>query len=438
MKLKTLLKRKATLKENIQGVLNLAEKEDRILTVDEEISVRSMKEEILRINSQIDLIDGIDGDEKDGEENDGDEKDGEGEGKTKLSAAAKMSGRPIRGPEAKKEFDSMEHFMETVINNPGDQRLASLYTEPKSEQSMGTGSKGGFAVPTQFIGNVRSIDPAEALVRPRATVIPAGSPPDAEVTIPALDQDPNGSSNQVYAGVVVAKLAEGGLKGVTDYNLKEISLRPHEIAAYIPLTDKLLRNWKAAADWATKLLRMAMTGFEDTQFLTGNGVGGPSGVLDALSSKAIARAVASQIAYADLKKMYERFSGNEAKAIWAASPGTYAQLLGMVGDGGGATNVIKVDQSTGSVTLFGIPLKKHPRMRALGSKGDFALMDLTDYLIKDGSGPIVEVGYASGQWERNKRSIKVTWNVDGKSANISTYRDEDNFEVSKVVVLDVP
>ena len=77
-------------------------------------------------------------------------------------------------------------------------------------------------------------------------------------------------------------------------------------------------------------------------------------------------------------------------------------------------------------------------MRALGLRGDVGLFDLQEYVIKDGSGPIVEVGYAYLQWEKNQRSIKITFNVDGRPWMTRPYRDEDNYEVSPFVVLDLP
>lgn len=428
--LKALLDRKNALLAKCKAILEAAEAAARLLTSDEEAQIKAAREEIAQVKSQIELVQGFADDEAAAKT--------EQQQPAPLAAAAKTARTSTApGPEAKKEFESLEDFMTACISNPNDQRLE--YREYKSEQSFGTGAKGGFAIPRQFLPQVRSIDPEEALVRPRATVIPAGNPPDAEVTFPALDQEPTAAgANQVYAGVTVEKIEEGGLKPETDFNLRQISLQPHEIAARIPMTDKLLRNWQAASNWATLLLRRALNAFEDVQFLTGNGIGGPDGVIDSGAAYAVNRAVANQVALADVKAMFARFKGNEANAVWRCSWSTWMQFLNMVGDGGGATNIINVDRSTGNVTIYGIPLKRHERLRTLGQRGDLLLADFSEYLIKDGSGPLVEVGFATGQWERNKRSIKITFNVDGKPWLTKPYRNEENFEVSPFVVLDVP
>jgi HK97 family phage major capsid protein len=425
MSLNILSRKKEGLKSELTAILSKIESEDRIMTAEERASFEAKKAELDEVKAQIDLLQGFDSAEPQA-------------AVSSLAAAKVVVGQPP-ALSGKKEFDSLNDFMAAVLGDHNDPRLADCYREPKSQQNMGTGAAGGFAVPKQFITEIKSVDPTAALVRPRASVIPAGSPPDAEISFPALDQEPTGAGvNQVYAGVEVKKVEEGGLKHATSFNLREISLKPKEVAARIPFTDKLMRNWQAASSWGSDLLRRAVTGWEDHQFLTGNGVGGPEGVIDAPATYAVARAVANQVAFADIKEMYTRFRGDEGRAVWVTSPSTFTQFLNMVGDGGGATNVINVNQATGSVTVYGIPLMRHPRMRALGFRGDVGLFDLQEYLIKDGSGPIVEVGFAYLQWESNQRSIKITFNVDGKPWMTRPYRDEDNFEVSPFVVLDLP
>lgn len=428
MGLQFLLKRQAELKNSMKSMLTKAEAEGRLLSEEEETSFKSQKDELEKVKSQIALSGSVD--LEDSAE--------PAQASTSLVAAGKAQSQQYPGGASpKKEFSSLDEFLGVVVSGRDDSRLQ--WKEYSSEGRMDTGSKGGFMVPTQFRDQILTKDPAAALVRPLATVIPAGSPADAEIQIPALDQEPTaGGTQQVYGGVQVYKVEEGGTKTATDFNLRSITLKPYEVAAYIPLTDKLLRNWGAASSFASNLLRKAVSGFEDTQFFTGNGVGGPSGIILSGATIAIQRAVANQIALADIKKIYARFRGDESKARWVTSYGGFEQLLSITGDGGGATNIISVDQSTNTVRIYGIPVVRHPRVPALGSIGDIGLYDFSEYLIKDGSGPIVEVGFATGQWEANKRSIKITYNVDGKHWMTKPYKDEANYQVSSSVVLGIP
>lgn len=426
MKIKFLLKKKAEITQAMKDLLALAQSEDRALNEDEMKDFEAKQAEKDRLEKQIKAIESAGLDEE------------ETENKTSVSSAPASTGNHIPGPRGKKEFDSVEEFVGSVIDGARDPRLADLYVEPRSEQRMDTGAKGGFMIPAQFRPQILSVDPAASIVRARATVIPAGSPPDAEIIIPALDQRVSGGEPQVFGGVAVGKVSEGGTKPSTDANLREVKLKPEEMAARIPFTDKLLRNWQAAQSWATNLLRGALTAFEDYQFCLGNGVGGPLGIVRSAAAVLVNRAVSLQIALADIKKMYARFSGNQATGVWLVSFSAFEQLLSIVGDGGGATNIISVNQGTGAITIYGMPVIRHPRLSALGAKGDLILTDFKDYLIKDGSGPIVEVGYATGQWETNKRSIKITWNVDGRSWLTEPFQDEEEFPKSSIVVLDLP
>ncbi|ELK38892.1 phage major capsid protein, HK97 family, partial [Brevibacillus agri BAB-2500] len=53
-------------------------------------------------------------------------------------------------------------------------RAQILPSQVLNQWSMGVGSEGGFAVPTEFRPDVLMISPEAAIVRSRATVIPAG------------------------------------------------------------------------------------------------------------------------------------------------------------------------------------------------------------------------------------------------------------------------
>lgn len=439
--LRTLLKNRKEVKSQMKSILDSASKnESGVLSEDQEKEFKALSSKLETLNRQIDSLESVNlGDEEDEAlEEEAAEEENKVTAKTKLNGAKAVgSTKRIGGGDVKKEFESLEEFMAAAILNPTDSRLE--YREYSSEQSMGTGAKGGFAVPKQFGALLKSTNPAEALVRPRAQVIPAGSSPDAEISFPILDVEPDASGNaQVYGGVVINKVAEGGLKPTTDFNLKDVSLKPHEIAAIIPFTDKLLRNWQAGMSWAADLLKQAVIGFEDLQFLKGNGVNGPSGILYEPSTLPVARNLANNVQTVDIKKMLSLFNGDPSKALWLTNRALFAQMLSLVGDGGGATNIVSFDKSTNALSIYGIPVKVHPRMGVTGAKGDFALIDFSDYMIKDGSGPIVEEGFMQGQWERNKRSIKITFNVDGKSSKTKPYKGEDGVAVSKAVVLDIP
>ena len=296
--------------------------------------------------------------------------------------------------------------------NRRDERLEKM--REKREQTMGTGATGGFALPTQFDATMRQVLPQMSIVRPRATVIPAGSPPDAALSFPALDQT---SVQNIYGGVIVTHTGEGVTMTETTAKIREVTLEPKEMSAYIVCTNKLLNNWDAASPFITTQLQRAMSGSEDYDFLRGDGINKAVGVINCAASIAVSRATASTIIYTEVVRMFAqlKMGGNP---VWVASQTIIPQLAAMTDAGGHAVWIGGGNLNMGASvampsTLFGIPIVFAERLPALGTKGDLCLLDLSYYLIKDGSGPVAA---SSDQilFLSNKTVFKVVWNVDGK------------------------
>lgn len=321
---------------------------------------------------------------------------------------------PAAGPD---EFKNIGDFMRSVRFYQGDARLKGQAIElPQDDEearlhSMGTGTGLGFLIPKQFLDTILQVAPDVAAFRPRARVMPAGTPPDAELTIPALDQT---ASQNMYGGVQVDWIAEGVAKPETNARILEIKLTPKEAAGHVVVTDKLLRNSAAASPLLTGLLRGAMTGAEEFAFYSGNGVGRPLGVLNSPARILYPRAAANQIAYADVIGMYARMLRRGGNPVWLYNQTALPQLMSMTDPGSGGTVIWQRSAREGEpATLLGIPAVTNERIVALGTTGDLCLLDLSMYLIKDGSGPFVSAS-EHVHFLNNKTVIKIFWNVDGQ------------------------
>lgn len=345
------------------------------------------------------------------------------------------------GPEARREFESFGEFMHAVRFNPNDQRLnfvegaGANAADLSAEMRMDNDTQGGFMVPTQLRSQIMRVEPQEALVRPRANVIPAGSPPDAGVTMPALDQTGANPAN-MYGGVTVNWIGEGEEKPETDAKLREVSLLPHEVAGFVTVTDKLLRNWQAADSFLRELLGGAVNAAEDYAFLRGDGVGKPLGVINAGATKYINRATANSITYMDLVNMVAVQLMRGGSPVWSMPQQALPKI---------ATLKDEADQPIWHPNaregfagdLLGYPVRWNNRAPALGSKGDVILADWAQYLIKDGSGPFVAAS-EHVKFTSNKTVIKIFWNVDGTPWLTAPIKEENGYEVSPFVGLDVP
>jgi len=310
-------------------------------------------------------------------------------------------------------FRNLGEFINAVSNEMvwhtagHDNRLDEL----RQSQSLGEGQSGGYMVPTQYKPDLMQVSPGEAIVRPRATIIPAGSPPDAEITFPVLDQT---ASKNIYGGVTVAWIGEADTKPQTSFALKEKAMIPHEVAAHIVVTDKLIRNWPACEATVGTLLRKAVIGAEDMSFLTGNGVAKPKGIIHSNAVISTPRGAAATITFADITTMLSRFKFG-GSPVWIASQTVIPQLLALVDPGSAGTLIWQMNAVNPMPgTILGIPLILNDRSPALGTLGDFILADLKYYVIKDGSGPFVAAS-PHVHFTANKTVIKVFWNVDGDS-----------------------
>ena len=338
---------------------------------------------------------------------------------------AKGARRPVENP----GFANVGELMYVSLKNPHDPRIRAL-------MEMGTGESGGLAIPDDINPTLQEVKPQEAIFRPRAMVVPAGEAPEADLTLPAVNQT---AAANMYGGVQVDWVSEGAPKPETQGKLRETKWSPKEVAAKIVVTDKLLRNWSAANSFIERMLRGALLAAEDVAFLKGDGAKRPKGVLASAALKKVNRAQANKIAYQDLVNM-EGELHDDAGAIWIVNPRTIPQLRTMV-DGSGRFIWIgdrPIAEDPGGVsTLLGRPVIKNYRSPALGSLGDVVLLVPSYYVIKDG----VDVTIAASEhalFDENKTVIKAFKSVDGGPWLDGPIAQEDGQTYSPFVALDVP
>lgn len=316
-------------------------------------------------------------------------------------------------------FESFRDMLQTIWTRREDSRLVALQDRALS---MGVGAAGGFLVPPQFAEMLVSIRPQDAIVRPRAMVIPAGTPPDSPITMPADDQS---GTKGVYSGVDVTWVGEGAAKPDTEPALRELTLTPHEVTASLEITDKLLRNAPAAAVWAETKLRQAILAAEDVAFISGSGVGQPLGFLGHPSAINVVRAGAGAIAYADVVGMYAvALKRQRSSLVWIGNPTVLPQLQAMASVLGQLVWQPNAREGEPS-TLIGVPFLENERQPVLGTAGDLMLVNLSYYLIKDGSPLSITDDGGVSLFKYNKTVIKAYWNVDGQPSLTSPLLLED-------------
>lgn len=343
--------------------------------------------------------------------------------------------KPVHAPDTRvtsddPAFRNFGEYIATIAGSPGDPRLQELRV-----QQMKNGVSGGFAIPEQFREELLMVDPQTATFRPRAMVIPAGDPPDAKLTMPALDQ---GSSQNMYGGVTVTHGDESMTITESTMVLRKIELLPKKIQGYMTASHELLNNWSAASAVIPQLMRSAVTGAEDTDFLTGDGVNKALGILNAPAAIDYNRATANQIAWADVYNMYARLWKRGGSPVWVTSQTTLPQLV-QIADAS-SRSIWQASAVEGTPDrLLGIPVVYNERSPALGTKGDLLLADMSAYLIKDGSGPVVAMS-EHFRFQNDEVAFRITWMVDGQSwlHEAIPLEGSTSNTVSPFIVLDTP
>lgn len=432
--LNTLREKRKLLVAEQRAIITRAEAENRDLTAEEAAAFDAKKAEADKLLSQITRLEQLEAAEQ--------------SLAAVRPAAARGLGTAPRagGPEAKTAFETLGEFMHAVRFRPDDQRLvyveATMNAEGEllAEQRMDDGPSGGFALPVQFRPTIMAVPPQDALVRPRATVLEAGDPPDGGITMPALDQTGSNPGN-MFGGMTFSWISEGDPKPDTSAKLRQVTLTPHEIAGTVTVTDKLLRNWAAANSFLETLMRNGVSAAEDYAFVRGTGTGQPLGALNSGAAYFINRATANQVTYPDLVAMVARVLMRGGSPVWSIPQSVLPQLAQMTDPEGHYIWVpntgVTAATSGFAGTLLGYPVRWNNRMPLLGTKGDIMIADWSYYLIKDGSGPFVAAS-EHVLFQQNKTMIKIFWNVDGAPWLTAPITEENGYAVSPFVGLDVP
>lgn len=368
---------------------------------------------------------------------------------TILPAAARGQGPSdvvhAQGEPAKREFENLGHFMRAVRFNPNDERLADLYNdeagaaaaasmtpEQRAEMRMDVGASGGFAIPPAFRETLLEITlPGESPIRSGATVIaPDAAHPDAGITMPVIDQTGTADGHQ-FGGVTVGWVEEGGQKPLTDMELGQVTVETHEVAGYMIVTDKLLRNWQGADPLIRRQFRNAMLQSGEYAFLRGNGTGKPQGIIGHGSTIIVNRETVGTVTIRDLVSMVARLIGTDG--VWLM-PKSVLPAIAMLKDDNGNFIWLANARDGFAGTLLGFPVKWSAISPALGTSGDIMLVDASYYLIKDGSGPFVAAS-EHVLFTQNKTVIKAFWNVGGKPWLTAPHADAGGYLLSPFVQL---
>lgn len=289
---------------------------------------------------------------------------------------------------------SGEFFKAIYRSNPDkDAPEMSAKLEKLRNFSSDVPSDGGFLIPETLRSELLRVALESSIVRPRARVIPMES---LRVPFPAVDSTSN--VNSVYGGIAGYWTEEGGQLTESQARFSRIVLDAKKLTAFAKVPSELLADSLISLSaLIDQMFPEALAFFEDTAFLTGDGVGKPLGVLNGNAAISVTRATSNLVQFEDIINMYARMLPQSlSRAVWVVSNNVLPQLLNMrmvQQNVAGTENVgaaspglwLTGGQAIGSppMTLMGLPIVVSEKVPALGSAGDISLIDFGFYLIGD-------------------------------------------------------
>ena len=297
-----------------------------------------------------------------------------------------------------------------------ERKYQSHPTEGKSALNTVVGSQGGYLVPGEFLDRLQALASEDAVVRPRATIIPMES---RSVQVPCLDVNstPAAGDSAFLGGIVARWTEEGGTINETEPLFRQVELTARELSGYSRVSNSLV------ADSAIGLEQLLLTLFgraiawhEDHAFLRGDGVGKPLGILNSGALVSVSRSASNAFALADASAMLARLlpGWSTATTVWAMHPTVAGKLFQMTASGAGSSNIYLDNARTKpAMVLFGIPVVVTEKLPALNIAGDVVLADLRHYLIGDRRQ--VEIAYSEHvAFTSNQGAWRFVARVDGQ------------------------
>lgn len=317
------------------------------------------------------------------------------------------------------------------------ERLVKMQKHEAERRDLTTlsGGDGGFFMAPQWSAQLLRIPDEGAYLRAYCRELPAGTPPNAEIKIPRLDQ---GGSKGIYGGVAVFSAKEAAdLTALTTPKVGLVTLKPEKVGAYYVLTEELRANAPTMGQLMPALMQGAISSYLDDKIETGTGAGECLGFRGCNAEIGVSRSVANEVNYIDLVSMLARIL-TRGKYVWVCQRvGLLPQLMTLT-DGAGHLIWTK-DALTGvpGGNLLGLPLFYDEIGPALGSAGDLVLVDLSYYLLKPGMPVQMKTDMTYSNFLAGKETIKATFYMDGKPwlTEALTLRDGTNM-VSPFVSLD--
>lgn len=320
-------------------------------------------------------------------------------------------------------FKSLAHFARDVARAsvPGggiSQELAGWSSKSAGFMEQTDDSQGGYLVPAQFRDTILKNALENAIVKPRATVIPMAT---GTVKIPYVNETSQASN--VYGGVAIYRAGEGGQITPSNPTFGQVELNLHKVTGLVYVSSELLEDSPISMEpLLSAMFAEAIAFQEDDDYINGTGAGMPLGVLSAPCSITVDPEDAQSpgtILWANIIKMWSRLHPRSAnRAVWLANPDTFPQLATMSQQAGDSAVPVYLPANGAAGapfgTLMGRPLILTKKCRSLGQTGDIILADFSQYLVGTKASGLAVAQSIHLRFDYDQTAFRFTLRYDGQ------------------------
>ncbi|HET6498047.1 MAG TPA: phage major capsid protein [Coriobacteriia bacterium] len=283
-------------------------------------------------------------------------------------------------------WDSFGHFLQAVATagTPGGAHDPRLYAAA-SGANVANSADGGFLVRTEWSSDLLNKATQAATLAPLCQTITLGDGADS-LEAPVVDETSRATGSR-WGGVQVYRRAEADTVTAARPKFGIWELRVEDMMGLAYATDRALRDAQSLGQVFADAFTDEFAFKLDDEIYRGTGAGQCLGVLNSgalVTVAAEAGQAAATVVTENLSKMWARLSlRSRARSVWVYNVDVEPQLdqLAMA-VGTGALEPRFVSFGPDSVTrIKGRPMLPLEQAATLGTVGDIALLDLSQYIL---------------------------------------------------------
>jgi len=327
-------------------------------------------------------------------------------------------------PQEKSEFRSFGEQLAAVIRasqGRRDPRLAIADAEGRAATGLGetVAADGGFLVQQDFSSDLLKRAYQTGALASRVNRIPVSANSNG-LKMNAIAETTRVTGSR-YGGIQVYWAAEADTVTATKPKFRQMELSLKKLMGLCYLTDELVQDSAALESVVTQAFAEEFGFILDDAIFQGSGSGQPLGFMNCGCKVSVTRNTGSHVKFADIVNMYSRlWAPSRSKAVWVINQDVEPDLFSMtLGDYAPAYMPPGGLSGAQYGTIFGRPVIAIEQCQTLGTAGDIALMDLSQYVMIE-KGGVNTASSVHVKFLYDEAVLRFTYRCDGQPVWNST------------------